>query len=67
MVFENRVLRRVLGPKRDEVTEGCRGWTEATSSYHIRKPYRPHIGLRDISVGSNVLVQHIQLNMKIFK
>jgi hypothetical protein len=23
-IFENRVLRRVLGPKRDEVTEGRR-------------------------------------------
>jgi hypothetical protein len=22
-VFENRVLRRIFGPKRDEVTEGC--------------------------------------------
>jgi hypothetical protein len=24
MVFENRVLRRIFGPKRDEVTGGCR-------------------------------------------
>jgi hypothetical protein len=24
MVFENRVLRRVFGPKRDEVTGECR-------------------------------------------
>jgi hypothetical protein len=24
MVFENRVLRRIFGPKRDEVTEGWR-------------------------------------------
>jgi hypothetical protein len=23
-VFENRVLRRIFGPKRDEVTGGCR-------------------------------------------
>jgi hypothetical protein len=23
-VFENRVLRRIFGPKRDEVTEDCR-------------------------------------------
>jgi hypothetical protein len=23
-VFENRVLRRIFGPKRDEVTEECR-------------------------------------------
>jgi hypothetical protein len=23
-VFENRVLRRIFGPKRDEVTDGCR-------------------------------------------
>jgi hypothetical protein len=23
-VFENKVLRRIFGPKRDEVTEGCR-------------------------------------------
>jgi hypothetical protein len=23
-VFENRVLRRIFGPKRDEVTEGLR-------------------------------------------
>jgi hypothetical protein len=23
-VFENRVLRRIFGPKRDEATEGCR-------------------------------------------
>jgi hypothetical protein len=23
-VFENRVLRRIFGPKRDEVTEKCR-------------------------------------------
>ena len=23
-VFENKVLRRKFGPKRDEVTEGCR-------------------------------------------
>jgi hypothetical protein len=23
-VFESRVLRRIFGPKRDEVTEGCR-------------------------------------------
>jgi hypothetical protein len=23
-VFENRVLRRIFGPKRDGVTEGCR-------------------------------------------
>jgi hypothetical protein len=25
-VFENRVLRRILGPKRDEVTEGWRNY-----------------------------------------
>jgi hypothetical protein len=24
-VFENRVLRRILGPKRDEVTGGLKG------------------------------------------
>jgi hypothetical protein len=24
MVFENRVLRRIIGPKRDEVTRGWR-------------------------------------------
>jgi hypothetical protein len=24
MVFENSVLRRIFGPKRDEVTGGCR-------------------------------------------
>jgi hypothetical protein len=24
MVFENRVLRRIFGPKRDELTEECR-------------------------------------------
>jgi hypothetical protein len=23
-VFENRMLRRIFGPKRDDVTEGCR-------------------------------------------
>jgi hypothetical protein len=23
-VFENRVLRRIFGPKRDEVTRGCK-------------------------------------------
>jgi hypothetical protein len=23
-VFENKVLRRIFGPKSDEVTEGCR-------------------------------------------
>jgi hypothetical protein len=23
-VFQNRVLRRIFGPKRDEVTQGCR-------------------------------------------
>jgi hypothetical protein len=23
-VFENKVLRRIFGPKRDEVTQGCR-------------------------------------------
>jgi hypothetical protein len=23
-VFQNRVLRRIFGPKRDEETEGCR-------------------------------------------
>jgi hypothetical protein len=28
MVFENRVLRRIFGPKRDGVTGGWKGWSD---------------------------------------
>jgi len=37
-VFENRVLRRVFGPKRDEVT-GNGHWTSVCSTAVTPKPY----------------------------
>jgi hypothetical protein len=35
-VFENRVLKRIFGPKRDEVTGGCRGaaWFVLFAQYY---------------------------------
>jgi hypothetical protein len=32
-VFENRMLRRIFGPKRDEVTGGWRKWEDNTKMY----------------------------------
>jgi hypothetical protein len=40
-VFENRVLKRIFGPKRDEVTQGCRKLynEELSDLYEITKYY----------------------------
>jgi hypothetical protein len=37
-VLENRVLRRIFGPKRDEVTGEWRSWTMRTSEHHCGIP-----------------------------
>jgi hypothetical protein len=34
-VFQNRVLRRIFGPKRDEVTEGGENHEELNEFYQI--------------------------------
>jgi hypothetical protein len=55
-VFENRVLRRIFGPRRDEVTEGWRKLhNEEFITYILKtkfklslyRPWRP-LGLREV-------------------
>jgi len=42
-VFENRVLRRIFGPKRDEVTGEWRKWRDVELNYLHCSPFIFHV------------------------